>query len=74
MRTYRFVLLLGLVLWGIGQIATGFDPSAGGAARSMVWMGQLLIVIGLAGLAMVWLVRRLLKRHMRPPDGGGGGA
>ena len=74
MRTYRFLLLLGLVLWVAGQLVTGFDPSVGGAGGSMVWLGQLLIVIGLAGLAMVWLVRRLLKRRMQPPHGGGGGA
>lgn len=72
MRTYRFVLLLGIVLWVLGQVFSGFDPS--GATASMVWLGQLLIVIGLAGLAMVWLVRRLMKRRMHPPAGGGGGS
>lgn len=67
MRTYRGLLIAGVVLWLVGGAITGFDSG-------VAWLGQLLAVIGAAGLVMVFVVRAVMKRRLRPPGDPGGEA
>ena len=71
MRTYRWILLVGLALlaagW-LGGLAAPADPGAAGSRASapatLLLLGELLTVVGAAGLLMVVLMRRIVARRM----------
>lgn len=76
MRTYRWILLAGLVLmlagWLAGLLLAGPDGTPPQAARLIGAFGQLAVVVSIAGLLAVFLVRKLMIRRTRPPQQGGG--
>lgn len=72
MRTYRWILLVGLVLVAAGWLGGLAAPADRGVTErgtsvpaTLLLLGELLTVVGAAGLLTVLLMRRVVARRLR---------
>lgn len=67
MRTYRTLLVAGVVLWLIGLLWSSLAADTQGVPSAVEWLGQLLVVVGAAGMFMAFVMRKVIARRLRPP-------